>query len=52
VEGLKLAPDIDPIEKIKDLEAQIGKLENFLKTNNFKSHTEQPSSGINYTNTR
>jgi hypothetical protein len=33
VEGLKLAPDIDPIEKIKDLEGQIGELENFLNTN-------------------
>jgi len=32
VEGLKLAPDTDPLEKIKDLEAQIGKSENFPYT--------------------
>jgi hypothetical protein len=38
VEGLKLAPDIDPIEKIKDLEAQIGKFKTFLNTNIEGSH--------------
>jgi hypothetical protein len=38
VEGLKLAPDTDPIEKIKDLEAQIGKSENCPYTNIQGSH--------------
>jgi hypothetical protein len=50
VEGLKLAPDTDPIEKIKDLEAQIGKSENLTPI--FEAHTEQPSSKISYTNNK
>ena len=38
MEGLKLAPDIDPLEKIKDLEGQIGELENFSYYKYLGSH--------------